>query len=80
VGGAGNFHPKGEVGILTEVRPSKIEPADRLFLYMDHENGTYLGCLLVENAVFCSQVVTLLQNCCGRSIQDIGDLDLSYML
>ncbi|MGB7952226.1 MAG: hypothetical protein WCH75_31455 [Candidatus Binatia bacterium] len=80
VGGTDNSHPTGELGILKEVKPSKIEPADRMFLYMDHENGSYLGCLLVENSAFCSQVVTLLQSYSGRPIREIGDLDLSYML
>jgi hypothetical protein len=80
VGGADNQRPKGEVGILKEARVSKIEPADRIFLYMDYEKASYIGCLLIDYSPFCRQIAELLQECCERPLREIGDLDLSYTL
>ena len=36
-GGAENQNPTGEIGILRDVVPSNIEPADRCFLTIEHE-------------------------------------------
>ncbi len=80
VGGADNTRPEGEVGVLTEAKASRIEPPDRMFLYMEHQNASYIGCLLVDDQTFCRQICALLQNWCGRSIEDIGACDLSYTL
>jgi hypothetical protein len=80
VGGADNSRPKGEIGVLRGVKLSKIEPADRMFLYIEHENASYLGCLLLDHNAFCRQMAELLENCCGRSVPEIGELDLSYTL
>jgi hypothetical protein len=71
---------RGEIGILREVTLSNINPADRCYLYINHEGSTYLGCLLIDDHAFCSQVVELLQGCCNRPIAEIGSLDLSYTL
>jgi hypothetical protein len=75
-----NKKPKGEIGILTEVRLSLIEPPNRCFLLMDHQGSTYMGCLLIDDLSFCAKITQLLQNYCGQSLQDIGSLDLSYTL
>jgi hypothetical protein len=42
IGGTDNQYPKGEVGILKEITLSQIEPADRIFLYMDYEDASYM--------------------------------------
>jgi hypothetical protein len=78
--GGENKHPRGEVGILREVTLSNINPADRCFLYIDHEGSTYVGCLLISDHAFCAQIVKLLQGFCNRSIAEIGGLDLSCTL
>ena len=78
--GAENKRPRGEIGLLREVVPSKILPTDRCFLYMDYEGSSYIGCLLIDNHAFCNQIVKLLQEHCNRSIADMGRLDLTYML
>jgi hypothetical protein len=80
IGGTDNEHPKGEVGILKELRPSQIEPVDRMFLYMEYEGASYIGCLLIDHHSFCRQISRLLQDCCGRPIREIGDIDLSHTL
>jgi hypothetical protein len=45
--------PRGEIGILKAVSLSTIQPANRCYLYIDHEASSYIGCLLVEDIAFC---------------------------
>ena len=70
----------GEVGILEEVTLSDIRPLDRCFLYIVHEGSTYLGCLLIDNEAFCSQIANLLRCYYNHPIAEIGSLDLTYTL
>ena len=69
---------RGEVGILKKVMLSNIQFANRCFLYIDYEGSSYIGCLLFDDKAFCSQIAKLLQGHCGRSLSEIGGLDLSY--
>ena len=71
---------KGEIGILREVSLSKVLPADRCFLFIDYEGSSYMGCLLIDDTVFCGKIAKLLHEHCNRSIAEIGNLDLSYTL
>ena len=48
-------HPKGEVGILKAVLPSRIKPEDRFFVLISYQGSEYLGCLLFDNRTFCKQ-------------------------
>jgi hypothetical protein len=78
INGVENRHPRGEVGTLEAVLPSNIQPADRCFLCISHEGSTYIGCLLIEDRVFCSQIVKLIRRYCDHPIAEIGSLDLSH--
>ena len=74
-------HPRrGEMGILKAVMESKVEPTDRCFLHIDYKGSFYVGCLLIDDKGFCSQIVTLLRGNLKRPIAEIGSLDLSYTL
>jgi len=66
----------GEVGVLRHVTRHYLVPL-RCFLYMELEGRTYTGALLFDDAVFCEQIFDLLETCVGRSIKEIGDLDVS---
>jgi hypothetical protein len=55
IGGEENKHPKGEVGTLTEVAPSHIQPQHRLFVTMDHEKSHYMGCLYLMTNLFAAK-------------------------
>ncbi len=82
VSGAGSkTHKKnlGEVGTLIGVILNEVAP-DRLFLRMEIKSHRYMGCLAFNNHVFCRQLYILLQDHIGKSIKEIGDLDLSYTL
>jgi hypothetical protein len=73
--GGGTATIKGEVGVLRYVR-STDEPAKKCFLVMEHSGQHYVGTLVFDNTAFCSRIAALLQLHLGRSIKDIGDLEL----
>jgi hypothetical protein len=77
VDGPENKFPKGEVGTLIWVGLTALQPADRCYLYIDHEGSSYLGCLLFDDDKFCRYVAQFLENYCHHSIAEIGSLDLS---
>ena len=53
-----NKFPKGEVGILSWVASTGIQPADS-YLYINYEESSYLGCLLFDDHGFCRYVAKL---------------------
>jgi hypothetical protein len=80
VDGPENKFPKGEVGILKWVALTGIEPSDRCYLLIHHEDSSYMGCLLFDDYAFCRYIAKLLDSYCKRSIAEIGSLDLSHTL
>jgi hypothetical protein len=78
--GYDNTHPLGEVGILKAVLRSHIEPDDRCFLVMEHCGAEYLGALLLNDPSFCREIFEVLVRNVGKTIQEIGDIDLTYTL
>jgi hypothetical protein len=75
-----NRHPKGEVGVLREIRVPVTDPFNRCFLIVEYKNALYMGCLLIDDLRFCNQVSRLLQAHCGELLASIGGLDLSHTL
>jgi hypothetical protein len=71
---------RGEVGVLKDVTPSVIQPADRLYLVIEHEHGVYAGMLIFGDAVFCRKIFDLLKSFRGYSIEHIGGLELEHLL
>jgi hypothetical protein len=80
VDGLENKFPKGEVGVLTWVGLTGIQPPDRCYLLIHHEGSSYMGCLLFDDPAFCRYLAKLLESYCHRPIADIGSLDLSHTL
>jgi hypothetical protein len=78
--GGENKYPKGEVGILKTLEPSKIQPGKRLFLNIEHEGSSYISCLFFDDPAFCTQITKLLMDYCNRPIVEIGGIDLSHTL
>jgi len=79
-GGLEKNRPQGEIGILRRVELSNVLPADRCFIYIEHEGSSYIGCLLFDDEAFCRHMVKLLEGYLNRPIAEIGSLDLSYTL
>ena len=69
---------RGELGRLSYTLAG-AKP-DRFFLVIEHEGQPYVGCLFVNDDVFCAQLIAVLQNHAGLAIKEIGDLDLSGSL
>ena len=67
----------GEVGMLKNVLYRMGVPT-RCHLIVEHNGGEFIGTLLFDDAAFGWQVTQLLTKCTGRTIQEIGDLDLSF--
>jgi hypothetical protein len=67
---------RGEIGILKAVSLHNIQPANRCYLYIDHEGSSYIGCLLVDDNAFCRHIAEVLRSCCNRPIAEVGSLDL----
>jgi hypothetical protein len=80
VEGQKSKYPQGEVGILLWVRLTGIQPFDRCYLLMNHEDSSYMGCLLFDNDKFCRYIALFLENYCHRPIAEIGSLELTYTL
>jgi hypothetical protein len=76
--GPGVSRLTGEIGMLKRIRISDLPSARRCFLHMQHEQSSYIGCLVFDDAAFCQQIVELLQSRCNRPIAEIGSLDLPY--
>jgi hypothetical protein len=47
---------------------------------MQNERAEYLGVLLIEDYALRQQIFELLVQYCGRTIIEIGDIDLSHTL
>ena len=80
IDGQEDKNPRGEIGVLREVKLSAMKPYDKCFFVIDHDGSTYMGCLLVSDPAFCTQLVELLKEHYGQSIRDVGDIDLSRTL
>ncbi|HKA33618.1 MAG TPA: hypothetical protein VKH64_10420 [Candidatus Binatia bacterium] len=55
------------------------QPA-QLFLFMEHDSRSYLSVLLFDDAIFCRQVGELMKRHYGRTLEEIGGLDMSWLL
>ena len=73
-----NRHPRGEVGVLKEVKIPVANPFNRCFLVIEYKRTTYMGCLLVDDIAFCGQLSRLLQRHCGESVEYVGGLDIIH--
>jgi hypothetical protein len=47
--------------------------SNKCFLVIEHDKEHYVGCLIFDDAAFCSQISNLLEDQIGRSVKEIGD-------
>jgi hypothetical protein len=78
--GYDNTHPQGKVGILKAVLRSPIKPFHSCFLITEHCGAEYVGELSLDDPAFCREIFDVLIQNLGELVQEIGDIDLSYML
>jgi hypothetical protein len=65
---------KGEVGVLKEV----YYESNKCFLVIDYQSESYTGCINSPTKSFCTQLTHFLREHIGRSIEEIGDLEVSF--
>jgi hypothetical protein len=66
---------RAEVGYLHDVRRYLDRPG-KLFLTMDHDATTYVGCLPFDDHSFCEKAFEYLRRCCGMEIENVGSSDM----
>jgi hypothetical protein len=71
-----SHQPDSEIGILTNVIQSKMKPANRLYLTIEHEGDEYLGALLFDDQFACRRIYKLLLRHRGELIHTIGEIDV----
>ena len=71
--------PRGEVGTLLTVLMNDLTD-NIIFMRIDYQGKPYMGCLVFKDPSFCRHINVVLHGLIGRSIKEIGDLDLSYTL
>ena len=69
----------GEIGVFTGTILHEGLPST-LFIRMEYQNEPYMGFLVVGEPMFCLQLNNVLQEHIGRTIADIGQIELSSML
>jgi hypothetical protein len=65
----------GEVGVLIYLYAAS--GSDKCYLVVEDGNEHYTGTLFFGDVKLCRQVADLLRQHIGRSIREIGDLDVS---
>jgi hypothetical protein len=70
---------QGEVGTLEEVSMHDLI-ANKIFLAIEYRSERYIAVLAFDDEMFAKQLYPLLADNIGRSIREIGDLDLSHLL
>jgi hypothetical protein len=65
----------GEIGILQDVAISLLIETT-LFLFIDYQDSRYGGSLSFDDSISCQKIYDRLKSNVGRSIREIGDLEL----
>src|SRR5262245_32286724 len=78
--GSGANRLTGEIGILTHILVNYNASTPRCFLYMQHKDSSYLGCLFLTDLTFFGQIVRIFEGSLNRPISEIGNIDLTHTL
>ena len=71
--------PLGEIGTLERVW---MHPrlGTCVFLFVEHDGIIYTGSMYFDDPRFCVDIYAVLEANVGRSMREIGDLDISHTL
>ena len=67
----------GEIGILEEPLMNALFDK-KIFMFVNHQEVRYMGSMHFDDLAFCREVFTILKLNIGRSIKEIGDIELSH--
>jgi hypothetical protein len=70
---------QGELGRLEDVSMNDLI-ANKIFVAMEHLSDRYIAVLAFDDEMFAQQLYSILMKNIGRSIREIGDLDVSRLL
>src|SRR5262249_8319487 len=73
-------HPIGEVGILRDVIPSNIEPHPTCFFLMENQGAGDFGAFFFSDGGTLRKVYDVLIQHRGKTMQEIGSIDLAPTL
>jgi hypothetical protein len=65
----------GEIGILEYVSIGLLIDTT-FFLFINYQHSRYVGLMSFDDSISCQKVYSLLKPNIGRSIKEIGDLEL----
>lgn len=65
----------GEVGTLSYVYASE-NVSNKIYLVINHQRENYIGSLVFDEHAFCAKIARLMRSQIGKSITEIGDLEL----
>jgi hypothetical protein len=71
--------PSGEIGTLEQALMTDWFD-NKIFVFVQHQGFRYMGLMQFDDPKFCHEMFGLLKTNLGRSIKDIGGLDLSHTL
>jgi hypothetical protein len=71
--------PTGEAGMLEEAVMSNLID-NKVFMLMTLGGVRYMAFMAFDDIAFCSQIFYLLKDNLGRSIKEIGDLNVWHLL
>ena len=66
----------GEIGALSSVLLSRLEPPTACYLLIDIEATSYMGTILCDDSEFCRKIYNFLKGHIGKPVKEIGDQDL----
>ena len=69
----------GEVGTLQQVLLNNLMN-NRIFLFINYQGYRHMGSIQFDDSKFCSEIYAVLNAHVGCSLNEIGDIDLSYTL
>ena len=68
---------RGEIVILKSIIARDLGRSTKCFLITEHEGEQYVGTLLISTPSDCAAICQFLSLQSGRSIREIGDLDVA---
>ncbi|HKA34006.1 MAG TPA: hypothetical protein VKH64_12375 [Candidatus Binatia bacterium] len=81
---AGGEQACGEIGVLKDSVLSCGNLHNRylsqIYLFMEHDRKAYIASVLFGDPTFCRQVGELMEQCYGRTLEEIGGLDVKGLM
>jgi hypothetical protein len=71
---------QGEIGVLRNIHYSRDAGTRLCYLVIEHESEFFIGTLQFDDAHTCNDICRVIHEQIGRSIREIGSLDIADTL